>query len=49
MKKIAFSLFLVMATLVALSVPLLAHAVPNTPPVIGTPVIQPSSPTYSAP
>jgi hypothetical protein len=49
MKKIAFSLFLVMATLVTLSVPLLAHAVPSTPPVIGTPVIQPSSPTYSAP
>ena len=49
MKKIAFSLCLIMATLVTLSVPLLAHAPPNTPPTIGTPVIQPSSPTYNAP
>ncbi len=49
MKKIAFSLCLVMATLVTLSVPLLAHAPPNTSPTIGTPVIQPSSPTYNAP
>jgi len=49
MKKIAFSLCLVMATLIALNVPLLAHAPPNTPPAIGTPVIQPSSPTYTAP
>jgi len=38
-----------MASLIALSVPLSAHAPPNSPPVIGTPVIQPSSPTYSAP
>jgi len=38
-----------MATLVTLSVPLLAHAPPNTPPTIGTPVVQPSSPTYNAP
>ncbi len=49
MKKIAFSLCLIMATLVILSVPLLAHAPPNTPPTIGPPVIQPSSPTYNAP
>ena len=49
MKKIGFSLCLVMASLIALSVPLSAHAPPNSPPVIGTPVIQPSSPTYSAP
>ena len=49
MKKIAFSLCLVIASLMALSVALLAHAPPNTPPVIGTPVIQPSSPTYTAP
>ena len=49
MKKIAFSLCLVIASLMALNVALLAHAPPNTPPVIGTPVIQPSSPTYSAP
>src|SRR2546428_10389969 len=49
MKKIAFSMCLIMATLVILSVPLLAHAPPNTPPTIGTPVIQPSSPTYNAP
>src|SRR3989442_12274684 len=49
MKKIAFSLCLVMATLVTLSVPLLAQAPPNTSPTIGTPVIQPSPPTYSAP
>src|SRR2546428_11584770 len=49
MKKIGFSLCLVMASLIALSVPLSAHTPPNSPPVIGTPVIQPSSPTYSAP
>src|SRR2546425_12781416 len=49
MKKIGFSLCLVMASLIAPSVPLSAHAPPNSPPVIGTPVIQPSSPTYSAP
>src|SRR5207244_13647087 len=49
MKKIAFSMCLIMATLVILSVPLLAHAPPNTPPTIGTPIIQPSSPTYNAP
>ena len=49
MKKIAFSMCLIMATLVILSVPLLAHAPPNTPPTIGMPIIQPSSPTYNAP
>ena len=49
MKKIAFSLCLVIVSLVALNVALLAHAPPNTPPVIGTPVIQPSSATYSTP
>ena len=49
MKKIAFSLCLLMATLMAFNAPLLAHAPPNTSPTIGTPVIQPSPPTYSAP
>jgi hypothetical protein len=49
MKKIVFSLCLVMASLMAISVLLSAHASPNTPPAIGTPVIQPSSPTYSSP
>jgi len=49
MKKIVFSLCLVMASLMALGVPLSAHAPPNTPPAIGTPVVQPSSPTYNAP
>ena len=49
MKKIAFSLCLVIVSLMAFNIALLAHAPPNTPPVIGTPVIQPSSATYSAP
>jgi hypothetical protein len=49
MKKTVFSLCMIMATLMAFSVPLLAHAAPSTPPTIGTPVIQPSSPTYSVP
>src|SRR6266852_2689190 len=49
MKKIAFSLCLVIASLMALNAAFLAHAPPNTPPVIGTPVIQPSPPTYGAP
>ena len=49
MKKIAFSLCLLMATLMTFNAPLLAHAPPNTSPTIGTPVIQPSPPTYSAP
>lgn len=45
MKKIAFSICLVVTTILAMSLPLTAHAPPNNPPQIGTPVIQPSPPT----
>lgn len=45
MRKTVYSLLLVVATLLAMSVPGLAHAPPNNPPVIGTPAISPSAPT----
>lgn len=51
MRAVAYSLCLLVATLLALSVPAIVHAPPpdTIPPVIGTPTIQPSVPTSSQP
>ena len=45
MKKTAYSLVLLVATIFAMGVPALVHAPPHTPPQIGTPAISPSAPT----
>jgi hypothetical protein len=48
LKKIRQSLYLALAILCALSIPAIVHAPADTiPPVIGTPVFQPSSPAPS--
>ncbi len=49
MWKIRLSIYLVIASLLILSAPLMVHAPPadTTPPSIGTPVISPSSPSAS--
>jgi hypothetical protein len=49
MLKIRLSVYLVIASLLVLSAPLMVHAPPpdTTPPSIGTPIISPSSPSAS--
>ncbi len=45
MRKIAYSILLLVATTLTLGLPVMVHAPPNNPPQIGTPSISPAAPT----
>jgi hypothetical protein len=45
LRKIAYSLLLLFATILTFSLPMMVHAPPNNPPQIGTPTISPTVPT----